>query len=516
MSLTSLLLPRVRRTWYRTGLLLFCLLTGAGCAARNPPASTPAPMTPTIPIATPWLRFTATPTPTPTVTPMITPAPQVEGVYANQAVDHVGRYHLLRRDEFVEATFETTRSPVQAWARPQPQTLFRLPPEFRPPFPVLRRVAGRPVLADGSPDPTQPAPRPFRLQIEPDGRVRYLEHPEMADLSYLAYSLNLLWGTTPATCDQAALQILAEFGDSDSQPFAEFEGGRITHLAKLDLRGEIPPELGQLQHLRILALGGDGNHDTELPPELGQLQRLTYLDLTSNQLTELPPELGQLQHLIYLDLTSNQLRALPPEFGQLQHLTKLELNGNQLRALPPEFGQLQHLTELELAENQLTELPPEFGQLQHLTYLDLTSNQLRALPPELGQLQHLTKLDLIGNQLRALPPELGQLQDLAELYLAENQLTELPPEIGQLVNLNNLLLGRNQLTELPPELGQLQHLTRLELSENQVTTLPPELGQLQLTSLQLAGNPLRGCLPAGWRDQNLDFYSTPHPPFCDG
>ena len=123
-----------------------------------------------------------------------------------------GRYRLQRRGDLVEATLITSSSAVQFAARQQPQVLFTLPPGYRPPFPVLRRVVGQPVLADGSPDPASPAPRPFRLQLEPDGRVRYLDHPDVADLGYLAYTLHLAWGTTPAANDQAVLDILAEVG----------------------------------------------------------------------------------------------------------------------------------------------------------------------------------------------------------------------------------------------------------------------------------------------------------------
>lgn len=97
--------------------------------------------------------------------------------------------------------------------------------------PALPRPAARggPAgLGWQQPEPTQPNPRPFRLQIEPDGRVRYLDHPEGADLGYTAHNLNLTWGTTPASCDLAVLQILAEVGESDLQTFVESENGQMT------------------------------------------------------------------------------------------------------------------------------------------------------------------------------------------------------------------------------------------------------------------------------------------------
>ena len=185
-----------RAHWRGLTLLLFCLLAGAGCAARDRSAAV--------------LTATATPTFTPAATAILTPtsAAQVEGVYADLAAHHHGRYRLQRHGDRVEATFMTTRSPVQAGTQLPPPVLFTLPPAFRPPFPVLRRGVGQPVRADGSPDPTRPAPRPFRLQLEPDGRVRYLDPPDVAELSYLAYDLRLAWGTTPAANDRAILRIL--------------------------------------------------------------------------------------------------------------------------------------------------------------------------------------------------------------------------------------------------------------------------------------------------------------------
>ena len=321
---------------------------------------------------------------TPTVTPTFTPSAQVEGVYGDLAAHHHGSYRLRRRGDRVEADLVSTRSPVQHAARQQPQVLFTLPPAFRPPFPVLRRVVGQPVLVDGSPDPASPDPRPFRLQLAPDGAVRYLDHPDVAELGYLAYSLHLTWGTTPAANDQAVLQILEANLGTIWQEGVRFEDGRVTALEQFKLNGPLPPELGQLSHLQVLNIRGVGNGGLSgpLPPELGQLQNLIRLDLTYNQLTTLPPELGQLQNLETLHLGLNWLTGpLPPELGQLQNLARLDLGDNQLTALPPELGQLQMLSYLRLNQNQLTALPPELGQLQSLTYLDLRGNPLTGCLP---------------------------------------------------------------------------------------------------------------------------------------
>jgi Leucine-rich repeat (LRR) protein len=102
-----------------------------------------------------------------------------------------------------------------------------------------------------------------------------------------------------------------------------------------------------------------------------------------NQLTSLPPEIGQLTHLRYLSLSHSSLTSLPPEIGQLTHLQELYLYGNPLTSLPPEIGQLTNLQELDLSDNQLASLPPEIGQLTNLQTLYLDGNPMTSLPPEL-------------------------------------------------------------------------------------------------------------------------------------
>ena len=72
--------------------------------------------------------------------------------------------------------------------------------------------------------------------------------------------------------------------------------GRVTELRLRHnvLKGELPPELGNLAELRILSLGGTGLSG-EIPPELGNLTNLIELWLWGNELIgELPPELGNL------------------------------------------------------------------------------------------------------------------------------------------------------------------------------------------------------------------------------
>ena len=66
-------------------------------------------------------------------------------------------------------------------------------------------------------------------------------------------------------------------------------GGRVNRLELYDLRGRIPPEIGNLINLQSLNLSGD-QLSGEIPPELGNLAMLTRLELDDNQLTGTYPE----------------------------------------------------------------------------------------------------------------------------------------------------------------------------------------------------------------------------------
>ncbi len=109
-----------------------------------------------------------------------------------------GRYELQLAGTRVAATFATSRSPVEHWARQTvPQPLFTIPEPFRPPHPILRTVEGVPVRADGTPDPDHPEPRRFLLRVDPDGTVHYVDDGRVEGAGYLAYELHTVWDTAP-------------------------------------------------------------------------------------------------------------------------------------------------------------------------------------------------------------------------------------------------------------------------------------------------------------------------------
>ena len=274
-----------------------------------------------------------------------------------------------------------------------------------------------------------------------------------------------------------------------------------------NLTDEIPPELANLSHLKVLNLGFN-SLSGPVPRELARLDGLESLDLIGNKLSgRVPPEFGCLQNLKQLDLRGNIgiVGTIPPELGGLANLEALELSGCAMTgSIPLELGNLTSLKHLSISGPAFSgKIPPELGKLTELESLDIRGTNLRgSIPPELGQLAHLRRLDLSSNEFTgSIPPEFGNLSSLEYLDFSSNDLTgSIPPEFGNLSSLEHLDLTANELTGLlPPELGRLASLERLYIAGNALSgSLPPEFsGLVRLNVLVLSANSdLAGALPA--------------------
>lgn len=272
-----------------------------------------------------------------------------------------------------------------------------------------------------------------------------------------------------------------------------------------NLSGTLPPELGNLTHLRWLVLNGNELAGA-IPPQLGNLAQLRGLVLDNNELTGLiPPALGELSLLTLLDLTGNNLNgAIPAELGALSRLDSLLLGNNELSGpIPAELGDLGSLRRLRLSFNRLSgAVPPELGKLTDLTYLSVSRNELTGpIPLELASLSAIEFLSVSRNDLTgAIPRELGDLTTLQELYLYDNKLTgEIPISLENLSELELLWVHENELSgPLPEEFSHLTALQDLRAADNSLGGgLPRDLGQLEaLTRIELDGNhDLAGLLP---------------------
>ena len=271
-----------------------------------------------------------------------------------------------------------------------------------------------------------------------------------------------------------------------------------------NLTDSIPPQLGNLGRLEVLALYGN-NLTGRIPPELGKLTRVRDFSLSSNKLEgPIPPEIGGMVSVDTMYLSGNQLSGpVPATFGNLAALEHLALFGNQLSGpLPAELGKLKKLKSMWLVDNEIEgPLPPELGDMTSLEDLSLSRNQISgAIPPELGKLQALKDLGLNDNQLTGpIPPELGDMASLEGMFLSRNALSgSIPPELGKLSNLEWLWLFQNELTgSIPAELGDLAKLKKLSIGNNSLSgPIPPELGRLSaLEVLHVGRSNLSGPIP---------------------
>lgn len=117
--------------------------------------------------------------------------------------------------------------------------------------------------------------------------------------------------------------------------------------------GVTTDEQGRVTHLHL----NDNRLRGELPPELGNLTTLEELYLAQNQLTGgIPPAIGNLTDLKHLVLFQNELTgAIPPELANLKNLERLVLYDNRLSGeIPPALGSLANLKRLYFAQNRFS------------------------------------------------------------------------------------------------------------------------------------------------------------------
>ena len=223
-----------------------------------------------------------------------------------------------------------------------------------------------------------------------------------------------------------------------------------------------------------------------------------------------PPRLGELAALQALILENNALTGgIPEELGNLTRLENLNIsrNPNLRGAIPKQLGKLKNLKSLNLHGSGLTgTIPRELGELAELRFAYLYQNELEGeIPVELGELRKLEILSLYKNKLSgSIPAQFGNLRNLRTLALDDNRLVgKIPPQLsdvgpGRIVILS---ISRNDLTgEIPPELGRLVGASRglvLDLSHNDIRgTIPRQLGGIRnLENLLLHHNRIEGCIP---------------------
>ena len=251
-------------------------------------------------------------------------------------------------------------------------------------------------------------------------------------------------------------------------------------------------------------------------------RRVTAIHLRGNQLKgTLPPEMGELDQLQLLDVGNASLSGvIPREFGRLTQLQELVLDHNDLTGpIPHEIGLLPSLRYINLAYNRLSgEVPPSLMESESLEDIDLGDNALTgSIPSVTAQQSQIRHLRLSGNQLTGeIPDTIERARHLVDLVLSDNQLSgEIPTSIAQLQHLARFSASNNLLTgQIPDMFTRLLALGSLDLDDNRLTgTIPDGLGNLQeLTQLSIAGNDFSGCIPSNLRDvdaSNINFANIP-------
>ncbi|XP_050375628.1 LRR receptor-like serine/threonine-protein kinase FEI 2 [Argentina anserina] len=124
-------------------------------------------------------------------------------------------------------------------------------------------------------------------------------------------------------------------------------------LAGHKLSGFIPPDLGKLDQLKILALHNNNFYGT-IPSDLGNCTKLQRIYLQGNYLSGLiPSDLGKLSDLQYLDISSNSLSgSVPPSLGKLDNLVTFNASNNFLVGPIPGDGILTNLPESSFVGNR--------------------------------------------------------------------------------------------------------------------------------------------------------------------
>ena len=136
------------------------------------------------------------------------------------------------------------------------------------------------------------------------------------------------------------------------------EDGNVSRIEMVrnNLVGEIPAEIGLLEHLRGLSLV-QNSISGSIPPEIGDLENLTGLWLWDNELTgPIPPEIENLTELDSLELHFNQLSGpIPPGLGNLANLVTIHVHDNGLTgSLPASLGNLEGLEFLAVNRTELS------------------------------------------------------------------------------------------------------------------------------------------------------------------
>lgn len=365
---------------------------------------------------------------------------ETSGPYAHRTEHHQSRFALRRTGETITGVLSTSRSPVQYFARQAPAILFSVPSGYRPSEPVIIEVKdAQHVDWSGQVLDDQPESQTFRLQVDPDGAVRYVDDAGVDEVGYLAYAVAVEWPTaelplwrSSSASDQADVCHRHAVLQTELRSLLEARDGRERTCADITW--------AELASLTTLVVDFGLGHATPTARDLGGLLGLRQLTLFWPVLRPLPgdllsrlPQLPSLHlELYYTDLSDTLLEHL----GWLQHVESQPYDYHRWSSQAPlPAGFLTHSPQLEELTVQVTGHP--YGSWSPFAFPAgfLAGNpRLRQLTVQVhplnvfssGSLPLTLSADLLRHnpQLRVLTLQASRLAALPHGFLAHNQALE--------------------------------------------------------------------------------------------
>jgi len=174
------------------------------------------------------------------------------------------------------------------------------------------------------------------------------------------------------------------------------------HLVVLDLHdnefsGELPSNTWENDELEFLALHGNKFRGTLTTEDFIKFKALRHLDISHNRFGGEMPNLGTMNRLEYLFLGGNGFASgpFPTWITELTNLRELSLKGSSVTGeFPAAINYLSNLEFLDLHFNKIEGSIPSFiGFLSGLKHLLLKNNQMTGQLPT--ELDHLTNLEVL-------------------------------------------------------------------------------------------------------------------------
>jgi hypothetical protein len=261
-----------------------------------------------------------------------------------------------------------------------------------------------------------------------------------------------------------------------------------------------------------------------LPPEIGNLDHLRLINLAYNEVAgELPATLFTLASLRDINLSGNLFSGtLPTTIGEQPLLENLRLNHNQfVGALPDALSSFTQMKILTLNDNAFTGSMPEgFGDLPFIFNLDLSKNNLSGcFPRDLENLCGNARMRFGGNL------QLSWSGDFASFCANGLDVEQVgaacddgnPGTIGDVINIdcgcsgslgpNGLLGSRLQTLDEHDDLDPIQQALISSIAGLTIPSVSQEIWQLTVFPNPVVGNILSVRLPAGSENTQLRLLS---------